>query len=216
MNNKEYAIIFDCDGTVLDTYQLIIETVYQTFAKMLPDYPLTYEEADAFFGPLLDDTFSKYATNEKQLNELIECYRVINNRLMQKYIKAFPGISNLLQTLKARDYKIAIVSNKVTDAVIKGLDICKLTPYFDLIIGAEKLKAPKPNPDGIYQVLQKFDMNSAIMIGDTIIDIDTGNNAKVKTIGVTWCRTSKEEFLNHYASYVVDDPQKILKIIEEL
>lgn len=52
MSNKEYAIIFDCDGTVLDTYQLIIETVYQTFAKMLPNYPLTYEEADAFLAPI--------------------------------------------------------------------------------------------------------------------------------------------------------------------
>ena len=88
MSNKEYAIIFDCDGTVLDTYQLIIETVYQTFAKMLPNYPLTYEEADAFFGPLLADTFSKYAKDKKQLNELIECYRVISNNLMEKYIKA--------------------------------------------------------------------------------------------------------------------------------
>ena len=124
MSNKEYAIIFDCDGTVLDTYQLIIETVYQTFAKMLPNYPLTYEEADAFFGPLLADTFSKYAKDKKQLNELIECYRVISNNLMEKYIKAFPGILDLLKDLKMRNYKIAIVSNKVSDAVKKGLDIC--------------------------------------------------------------------------------------------
>ena len=165
MSNKEYAIIFDCDGTVLDTYQLIIETVYQTFAKMLPNYPLTYEEADAFFGPLLDDTFGKYAKDKKQLNELIECYRVINNNLMEKYIKAFPGILDLLKDLKMRNYKISIVS---------------------------------------------------IMIGDTIIDIDTGNNAKIKTIGVTWCRTKQEEFLRHHASYVVDTPKEILKIIEEL
>ena len=57
MSNKEYAIIFDCDGTVLDTYQLIIETVYQTFAKMLPNYPLTYEEADAFFTVTVQTNF---------------------------------------------------------------------------------------------------------------------------------------------------------------
>ena len=57
MSNKEYAIIFDCDGTVLDTYQLIIETVYQTFAKLLPNYPLTYEEADAFFTVTVQTNF---------------------------------------------------------------------------------------------------------------------------------------------------------------
>ena len=81
MSNKEYAIIFDCDGTVLDTYQLIIETVYQTFAKMLPNYPLTYEEADAFFGPLLDDTFGKYAKDKKQLTEFLTDNPRINRML---------------------------------------------------------------------------------------------------------------------------------------
>lgn len=113
MSNKEYAIIFDCDGTVLDTYQLIIETVYQTFARMLPNYTLTYEEADAFFGPLLADTFSKYAKDKKQLNELIECYRVISNNLMEKYIKSFPGILDLLKDLKCVITKLPLYQTKL-------------------------------------------------------------------------------------------------------
>ena len=86
---------------------------------------------------------------------------------------------------------------------------------FDLIIGAEQLKEAKPNPDGIYQVLKKYPSDEVFMIGDTIIDIETGKNANVKTIGVTWCKTSKEEFIKNGANFVVDKPQEILKIVSE-
>ena len=103
----------------------------------------------------------------------------------------------------------------MTPAVLKGLKLCQINDYFDLIIGAEQLKEAKPNPDGIYQVLKKYPSDEVFMIGDTIIDIETGKNANVKTIGVTWCKTSKEEFIKNGANFVVDKPQEILKIVSE-
>mgnify|MGYP002081279942 FL=1 len=130
-------------------------------------------------------------------------------------IKAYDGIKELLESLKKKDYTLAIVSNKVTPAVLKGLKLCQINDYFDLIIGAEQLKEAKPNPDGIYQVLKKYPSDEVFMIGDTIIDIETGKNANVKTIGVTWCKTSKEEFIKNGANFVVDKPQEILKIVSE-
>ena len=134
---------------------------------------------------------------------------------MPYYIKAYDGIKELLESLKKKDYTLAIVSNKVTPAVLKGLKLCQINDYFDLIIGAEQLKEAKPNPDGIYQVLKKYPSDEVFMIGDTIIDIETGKNANVKTIGVTWCKTSKEEFIKNGANFVVDKPQEILKIVSE-
>lgn len=212
-NNK--IIIFDCDGTLVDTFTLIEKTVCLTFEKMLPNYPLTLEEAHSFFGPFLNDSFKKYAKTKEEIDQLVECYREINEELMEKYIYAYDGIKDLLNKLKEKNYKIAIVSNKVTDAVVKGLKICSIDQYFDLIVGAEKLKQAKPDPDGIHQVLTYFKKEEAYMIGDTIIDIQTGQNAKVKTIGVTWCQTKKETFTEVGADYVVNHPSQILKIIEE-
>lgn len=212
---KNKVIIFDCDGTIVDTYTLIIQTVYKTFEKLLPDYPLTKKEAHDFFGPLLDDSFKKYTSDPKFLQELISCYRQINNELMKDYIYAYDGIETLLQELKNRNYKIAILSNKTSDSVKKGLEICNITKYFDLIVGAEKLSMAKPDPNGIYQVQEYFDTLDVIMIGDTIIDIKTGQNAGIKTIGVTWCQTIKEEFINNNATYVVAHPTEILELIEE-
>lgn len=213
-NNK--VVIFDCDGTLLDTFLLIEKTVFATFEKMLPNYKLTLEEVHSFFGPLLNDTFKKYVNTEEEVDKLVECYRIINEELMEKYICAYDGIKELLGELKQNGYIVAIVSNKVTRAVKQGLKICNIENYFDLIIGAEKLKEAKPNPDGIYQVLNKYQTKDAIMIGDTIIDIKTGQNAGIKTVGVTWCKTTAEEFRNNNATYVVSHPNEIIKIVGEL
>ena len=213
--SKNKVIIFDCDGTLLDTFLLIEKTVYKTFELMLPNYPLTKQEANDFFGPALDESFAKYAKTKEEVDALVACYRKYNEDLMANYVVAYDGILELLQVLKQRGYKLAIVSNKVTPAVIMGLEICKINEYFDLVVGLEKLKIPKPDPDGIYQVLKHFNTTEAIMIGDTIFDIKTGQNANIDTIGVTWCKTTKETFIKNKATYVVDEPLEILKIIGE-
>lgn len=212
---NQKLIIFDCDGTVLDTFDLIEKTVFRTFEEKLPDYNLTLEEAHAFFGPLIDESFRKYANTDEEVEELINCYRNINEKIMPKYIKAFDGIEEVLKELKKSGFKIAIVSNKVTDAVVQGLKICNINQYFDLIIGAEKMDHPKPAPDGIKKALELLKKKDAILIGDTIIDIETGKNASIDTIGVTWCKTTKEEFKRNKATYIINRPDEILKIVKE-
>lgn len=212
---KNKIIIFDCDGTLLDTFLLIEKSVYKTFETLLPNYPLTLDEAHSFFGPALDESFAKYTSDEGFKEQLIKCYRDFNEKYMAQYIRAYDGIKELLENLKKQGYITAIVSNKVTDAVIKGLEICKINKYFDLVIGLEKLNAPKPSPDGIYQVLKYFNKSDAILIGDTLFDIKTGINSNIETIGVTWCKTTKEEFISFGATYIVDTPQEILKILGE-
>lgn len=214
MTNKNKVIIFDCDGTLVDTFALIEQTVLLTFQKMLPHYPLSLDEAHQFFGPFLNDSFQKYAKNEEEVDRLVACYREMNEELMEKYISSYEGISDLLQQLKKKGYKLAVVSNKVSDAVLKSLQLCGIDMYFDFIVGAEQLKKAKPNPDGIYQVLDYFQTADALMVGDTIIDIQTGQNAHIPTVGVTWCQTTKPTFREEGATYVVDCPKDIIQIVE--
>lgn len=217
--NTNKVVFFDCDGTLLDTFTLIEKTTMRVFDELLPDYQYTIEEIHAFFGPLLNESFAKYAKDEEQLEQLVERYRVLNKELHEEYIKSFDGIYEMLQELKQQGITTVIVSNKVTSAIIQGLQICGIHEFIDEVVGVEKLSKPKPDPDGIYELMEKYNIDRGLFVGDTEFDITTVNNVKTKypnllSVGVTWCKTSREKFNELNADYVIDKPSELVEVIK--
>lgn len=215
MKNK--YIVFDCDGTIVNTYPLIMETFRRTFKKYLPEHQLTEDELNSFFGPSLSKTFAKYFPAEK-VDEVIKGYRTINRELMPSWIHTFEGIVELLDYLKENEYPISILSNKAYDMIMLGFELTNLTNYFDVVIGYEQMPEHKPDPSGI-DVIKKFynisDNDNIYLIGDTLIDIYTAHNANINSVGVTWCITKKKDFVEGNAKYIIDKPCELIKILEE-
>ena len=215
MKNK--YIVFDCDGTLVNTYPLIMETFRRTFKKFLPDYILEEDELNSFFGPSLRKTILKYF-KEEQVDEVIKGYREINRSLMPTWIYAFEGIVDVLKYLKQHDYPVSILSNKAYDMIMLGLELTNLEEYFDVIIGYEQMPEHKPDPSGI-DVIKTFyhtnDLNNIYLIGDTLIDIKTAQNAGIHSVGVTWCITKRETFESANTEYIIDHPSELIKILEE-
>lgn len=139
---KNKVLVFDCDGTVLDTFELIEHIVLETFKEVKPDYPITLDEAHSFFGPYINDTFKNYAKDEEELNLYINTYNKYASELTSKYIKAYPGIKEALAELKKQGYIICVASNKISKEVKRGLILCDLNKYVTEIIGAEQMKNP--------------------------------------------------------------------------
>ena len=213
---NEKVVIFDCDGTIVDTFKLIEQVVIKTFDEILPNYYMSEEEAHTFFGPYLNDSFKKYFNTEEEVDNAVEVYRKYCDMLLPEYIKTYDGIDSLLKTLKEKGYKIVVVSNKISRVIYDGFDVCNIREYFDHVVGAEMLKEAKPHPDGIYQVLEKYNIDNSVLIGDTFIDMETAQNANIHFIGVTWCQISYEEFKNNGALYVVNHPSEIVDIVEKI
>lgn len=212
--SQNKVVAFDCDGTILNTYNLIQQTFKIVFAELFPDYNVSKEELESFFGPGLHETFGKYAKTDEEIDYCVQRYRYHNHRIMKDYIECFDGVEEMLKYLKEHDYRIIIVSNKVSSAILYGLELCHVEHYIENIIGYEMI-IPKPDPDGIYQAMKLYDVSNLLFVGDTNIDMKTGVNASVPTVGVTWCKSSKEELLSSGATYVIDHPSELIKIIEE-
>ena len=171
------TIIFDLDGTLLDTKSLIDHTFTYVFQKYFPTHNLTQEELDSFFGPTLYDTFSRYEKDEDKINEMIEVYREWNKEHHNDYVRAFPGARNTLKTLHDKGYIISVVSSKVKDMVEYGLSYNGLLRYVDYIIGEGEV-IPKPNPEGILDVMSHYKHSkNALYIGDNASDIYAAKNA---------------------------------------
>ena len=209
---KNKIIVFDCDGTVLDTFELIEHIVISTFDELFPDYHISKEEAHSFFGPFIDETFVKYATIDVPLDKCISTYAKYAELYTKDYIKAYPNMNEALKELKNMGYKLVIVSNKIEKEVIRGLDITNLSEYFDDIIGADKLTKVKPDPECINLIRDKYHVENMLLIGDSKIDIDTAINANITGILATWC---KEKIEHIDGVRKIDDPLELINIGKE-
>lgn len=205
------TVLFDMDGTLIDTNALIHESFVHTFNH----YGLSFtdDEILSFNGPPLQDTFN--TINPKLAGEMIDTYRVHNLANHDKFVKVFPTVVETLERLKERKIKMAVVSAKMKPGVELGLEITNLRQYFDSIISVDDVNNPKPHPEPVVKAMEQLGgrKETSLMVGDNSHDIESGNNAGVQTVGVKWS-SKGEAFLKQFdPTYMIDEMRDLLKII---
>jgi len=209
------AVLFDLDGTVIDTIQIIYKTLRQTFAVYFPELKLTEKELKPFVGPTLEESFGWYEKDPTRILEMIETYRNFNRENHEKDgVKAFPHAKELFQILKSHNYKIGIVSSKQNYFVKLGLSQNDLLEYVDCIIGSDDTPKHKPDPLPLKLALEKLEVSKdrAFYVGDHPFDIEAAKALGIPSIGVSYT-THLEALLASKPDYLVDDLEKILYIL---
>lgn len=212
--NRYDTILFDLDGTLLDTRGLINRSFVHTFEHFRPGYILTDEELDSFFGPSLRQTFSRYSKDQEEIEEMIKYYRAYNISNHDEMVKAFPNAKEVLKKLSMRGYKLGVVSSKVTTLVEHGLFISKLLPYMQVVIGETEVKNPKPDPEGINEAIRQLKSKKAMYVGDGVGDIKAGKNANIDTVGVLYSNRT-EQILAEEPTYTIENLNQLLIILAE-
>lgn len=205
------TVLFDMDGTLIDTNALIHESFVHTFNH----YGLSFtdEEILSFNGPPLTDTFMNI--NPDLAQNMIETYREHNLAHHDHYVKIFPTVVETLQRLQEQGIKMAVVSAKMRPGVELGLEITNIKHYFDCIVSADDATHPKPHPEPVLKALEQLGgtPETSLMVGDNSHDIGSGNNAGVKTVGVKWSAKG-EAFLRQFdPTYMIDEMRDLLKIV---
>ena len=213
-DNRFDLILFDNDGTLLDTRFLIDRSFIHTFEKFRPELKLTDEDLDSFFGPTLYQTFSRYGENEEEIQEMIQYYREFNEPNHDNLAKPFPGAKEVLKALHKKGYKLGVVSSKKNKLLEHGLEHFELSQYLDIIIGSDDVSNHKPAPDGILLAKEKLNGKNILYVGDTKSDIDTAKNANVKSCGVLYIK-HPEIMLEAKPDYVISNLNELLKILGE-
>ena len=178
-------VLFDLDGTVIDTVALIRESHRHAVSTVL-GRDLSDEELVAGVGkPLLEQM---RAFSVERAEELHDVYRVWNHANTERLIASYPGILELLEDLRDAGRRMGIVTSKARDAVDLAWRSLPLEEFFDVIITADDGDRHKPNPDPILQALGALgaDAGGACYVGDAPFDIRAGNAAGTTTIAVTW------------------------------
>lgn len=205
------TVLFDFDGTLIDTNELIYQSFVHTFDQY--GYEFTKDEILQFNGPPLQDTFTNL--NPQLAEEMIQTYRDHNAKHHDEYVSLFPNVRETLDTLQQHGFKLAIVSAKIRTGVEQGMEITDLTSYFDTIITIDDVTNPKPHPESVQKALENLhaDPEQAIMIGDNYHDIKSGNQAGTKTAGVAWSVKGEAYLQQFNPTYMLNDMTDLLKII---
>lgn len=205
------TVLFDFDGTLVDTNELIYQSFVHTFATF--GYSFTKEEILAFNGPPLKDTFRKI--NPQLADEMIKTYRKHNHENHARYIRLFPNVLETLQELKKNNIKIGIVTAKMRVGVELGMKLTNLTPYIDTVISIDDVERPKPHPEPVFKALERLaaTKEKTIMVGDNYHDIEAGNRAGVLTAGVAWSHKGEEYLKRYKPTYIIDDMLDLLPIV---
>lgn len=178
------VVLFDLDGTLIDSQPLVFETFRRVFAQRRPDLQLSQEELYSFFGPTLEETFARYFPAE-EIEDVIELYQKINLALHDEMVKPMDGAQTLLASLKKAGYTIGIVSNKRKKVVERGARVCHLDGYVDLIYGKEDLGKGKPDPEGLIRAVEALNgrRDNIIYAGDNPTDMLAARNMGAWAMG---------------------------------
>lgn len=212
MNVTTYkALLFDLDGTLLNTNELIIES----FLHILGDkFPGKYDRESVipFLGPPLRETFD--GIDPVQTESLILSYRAWNEEQHDQMVTAFDGVVETLQILKNQGYKLAIVSTKRRSMIDRGLQLVGCQSLFDTIVGYEDVSNTKPDPEPILLALEQLNVSkeNALMIGDNFHDIVGGQRAGVDTAAVAWSIKGEAFLATFNPTYMLQHISDLLSI----
>lgn len=204
------TIIYDFDGTIGNTNQLIYDSFVHTFTHF--NIPFDDELIYSAFGPTLHQTFSRFGKNEEEIGAMISFYRDFNISHHDVYVKAFPNVLETVKKLAKMGVNQCVVSSKKTDLVYRGLYITELLPYMKVVVGADEVSKHKPDPEGINLVLRMVKDNGAVVVGDNPSDILSAKNANCISVGVGWS-VKLAELKRANPDYMIDDFSEMIKIV---
>ena len=212
------AVLFDMDGTILDTLEDIKQSV--NFALSFFGYPLK-DDKDIKYAvgsgafELIEKVVPKHLDQTK-INEVFSKYQSHYDKHANDHTRPYPGIMDLLHKLKEKEYKLGVVSNKF-EYLVKELNHTIFQGLFDSAIGATEKIPIKPHPDMVYKAMDELNVkkDEVIYLGDTKIDMLTAKHAKMKSVGVLWGFRDEKELRTYGAQYIIKHPMELISMIEE-
>ncbi|MBR4858334.1 MAG: HAD family hydrolase [Clostridia bacterium] len=211
------AVLFDLDGTLTDTLDDLTSSV--NFALSELGFPRrSRDEVRSFVGNgvrRLINLSVPCGTSETLSEKCLNVFKAHYEKTSCVNTKPYDGINEVLETLKNRGIKTAVVTNKVhwaaEDIVNRFFGM-----LIDMTVGQIDGVAQKPAPDGIFSVLERMNVakENAVYVGDSEVDCITARNAGIPCIGVTWGFRDRKILEENGAEFIVSEPQEILNCID--
>lgn len=203
------VVLFDFDGTVIDTVDLIKasfrHTIQRVLGRTLPDEVLIHN-----LGMPLAEQMRIFSPEKEE--ELIAVYREHNRAHHDGMVKEFPGVRDALERLRAAGLKLGLVTSKSRELTQRGMSLFDMKRLFDAAVHMEDTERHKPHPEPVAEALRrlKTDPAQAVFVGDSPHDIVAGNRAGAMTIAVLWGPFERQRLLAAGPDLAVESPEELV------
>jgi pyrophosphatase PpaX len=204
-------ILFDLDGTLIDTNQLIIDSFKHTY-KLHLNRDIEEKEILQYFGEPLITTLRRYSPENPE--ELYNTYIKYNESIHDNSVSLCCNIQETLEKLKEMGCILAVVTSKRSIMAYRGLELFDILKHFSVIVTVDDTKQHKPHPEPVLKALENLGASAseALMIGDSVFDILCAHNAGVKAVKVSW-GAALEHQDEEEPDYLVNDAMEIIDIV---
>ena len=214
-------IVFDLDGTLLDTLGDIATSA--NFALVTLGFQAQEREKYRYFVgegvfKLFENIFASNPQDKETIQKAVSLFESHYAKQFNQNTKLYEGISKMLTFLQKRGFKMAILSNKPNSftkmCVLKYLREWK----FEIVFGAREGIPRKPHPAGALEICELLHVmpNECYYLGDTMIDMQTANSAGMIALGALWGFREESELREHGAQYLLKTPSEVIKLLAEV
>lgn len=212
---KYTTILFDLDGTLLDTNDLIIGSFLHTLEQFFPEKRFSREDIIPHLGKTLADVMRAF--DEHRIEDMMRVYREHNFHSHDAMVQIFPHVQDVLSVLHEKGIKMGVVTTKQRNVVEMGLQLFDLTKYMSTIVTIQDVEQPKPHPEPVLKAMAEIGAlaQSTLMVGDSSYDIEAGQRAGVDTAGVAWSLKGVAYLEQYSPTYILNGMPDLLHIVEE-
>lgn len=209
------CVLFDLDGTIVNTNELIISSFMHALKENnLP--PLTREQIIPHMGTTLQQQMSVFSglvdTSVLELS-----YRAYNNAHHDELIGSFPHVNETMDELVRRGMKLGIVTTKIRPTTLKALEMFDLLKYMETIVTVTDVVHPKPHAEPVLTAIRSLNVDplKTLMVGDSVVDIQSAQAAGVRVAAVAWSLKGEETLRKYDPDYIIHDMTDLLTIVEQ-
>lgn len=208
------AVLFDLDGTLADTVELILHCYRHTMeahlGRALPD-----ERWLAGIGRPLRDQLREFGRTDEEAAAMLETYTSFQRTVHDGMVCSYPGAAGVLDVYRDGGTPVAVVTSKLRDMALRTLDCCGLDAYFEVLVGADDVEAGKPDPEPVRAALDALGVApspSVLFVGDSPYDVEAGKRAGIRTAGALWGPYGREVLKEAGADYLLDNLDEVVAL----
>ena len=204
------TVLFDLDGTLIDSVRLIVESFRHTLEVHCNFEPCD-ETCLTGLGTTLEMQFGIYTDDRAELEAMMQTYRGFNLRHHDDLLGEYPEIGSALGTLRARGLRLGVVTSKPRAPAIRGLERCGIDGFFDVVVAADDVSRHKPDPAPVLAAMDALGARAAAtaFVGDSPYDMEAGRRAAVRTAAAMWGPFQRRHLEPHQPDHWLDHPRDI-------